>query len=81
LADAAEVVVVDSATITTEADIRSTKDKATTVMTTDPVDHKGSDASMDTVTLEATTEGVTATARALVLYAILQDTRPSNTVR
>ena len=36
---------------------------------------------METAALEETTEGVAAMARALVLYAVLQGTMPSNALR
>ncbi len=55
--------------------------KTTTTTTTCPVDHHVLDDSMGMATLVATMEGVAAMARALVLFAVLPGTRPSNALR
>ena len=68
---AAEGVVDAPTTITTGTNIRSTIGRMTTTMTTYPVDHQGSDASMGTAALVATMEGAAAMARALVLFVVL----------
>ena len=72
--------MVAPTTITTWADNRSTIGRMTTSMTTDPMDHHGSDASMGTAALVAM-KGVAAMARALVLFELLHGTRPSNARR
>jgi hypothetical protein len=76
-----EVDVMDSTTITSEADNRNTTDNGTTTTTTGPTFHQLSDASMEMVASATTMGMVAVTVVALDSYAVLPGIRPSSALR
>ena len=81
MADAVEIDVVDSTTIKTEADNRSTTNIETTSTTTGPTFYQLSEASMEMATSATTMGLVMATVVALVSYVVLPGIGPRSSLK